>query len=252
MRRLSRLPAALPLCALLACAQPDATDIDAADRDACADILIGEYAINQGAVRTVDESVASIAIVADTSGSMSGRKNAQLREALGMMVDRLDTYRAQGRAIEAGLYGFTASGAAARTLVPFGAFSADRFRDEIGSLPADGGTPLGRAIAYAERELDEHATGRRSLLLLTDGRNERGRNPVDVFGCVVEANRERADAPTQLYVIAFETDVDYFSGLMDHGAYVRDASGALELQETLLGNIRMILEAPYGASSRNR
>ena len=73
MRRLSRLPAALPLCALLACAQPDATDIDAADRDACADILTGEYAINQGAVRTVDESVASIAIVADTSGSMSGR-----------------------------------------------------------------------------------------------------------------------------------------------------------------------------------
>lgn len=217
------------LVILAACTPPPPLDEASADGT--------DYNVSVTSPRPVDEKTISIAILVDTSGSMEGKKIEELKTALHRTIDALGNQTS--KTLEVGLFKFDVS---AQTLVPLGPFNSDALHDAANQLTAHGGTGIGRALAYAERALDGNATGSRNILLLTDGMNESGRSPEEVFEHIIKTNQASNDAYTNLFVIGFDMDPKYFDPLANQGAYV-SASEEGQLVGVMLGNVKRMLEA---------
>ncbi|MEK6963272.1 MAG: VWA domain-containing protein [Nanoarchaeota archaeon] len=128
--------------------------------------------------------------------------------------------------------------------MPIGDFDYTTLTNKVSQLSATSGTPLGVSLAYAERSLDQLGDGAKSIVLLTDGQNTNGREPEEVFRQIQATNVQSGDRLTELYVIAFDTNPEYFQGLKDLGAHVFSAQDAGQLS-TVLGQTKdLILEAP--------
>src|SRR3989344_1047147 len=149
------------------------------------------YEVSVTSPRPVDENTISIAIAVDTSGSMVGEKIKELKRAMYGTIEKFGSYK--GKRLEVGLYEFASH---TETLVPMGTFNPQALRNAVDGLGTGGNTGIGRALAYAERELDASATGGRNILLLTDGENTSGRSPEEVLAYIADTNQRSGDTYT--------------------------------------------------------
>ncbi len=207
------------------------------------------YDVTPREVRPLKSAEKDIAIIVDTSGSMNGRvddekKIVAAKRNLNDMLEGIREYqRKMQNEIKAGIFYFD-DGVVKRSL-PIADFDYSRLTTAVNKLEPDGGTPLGYALAYAERELDKHGSGQKSIILLTDGENTVGRNPDHIFSLIQSTNVLYGDSQTTLYVVAYDTDKDNFAKLEQLGAKVYEARSASELTSVLTTIKRDILpEAP--------
>ena len=182
--------------------------------------------------------------VIDTSGSMDGRVEGErkidsaIKASEGVFGDYEDY--SKDHDVMAGILYMPNSHVS--KLVPMGKFDRKRLESNIKDLKTSGGTPLGIALAYAERELDKTGYGNKNIVLLTDGANTVGKNPVEVYKDIIGSNGN--DVPTNLYVIAFDVNPYTFNGLKELGATVYSAKDGKQLADVLKENTKLILEAP--------
>ena len=182
------------------------------------------------------EGTKSIVFVVDTSGSMDDkldgvRKIDSAKRAMNNMLEYCKTHDDKHNDLEAGLVRFRYS--TPETVIPLEDFNYNSMVSEVQNLIANSNTPLGRSLAVAERDLDSHATGRKYVVLLTDGMNNSGREPDEVFRSIQETNAREGDFPTQLYVVAFDTDRENFAPLQSLGATIFGANQEEELTKVL-------------------
>lgn len=168
----------------------------------------------------------AIAIVYDTSGSMTGsvansknQREAKFKiasEALKNIVERIDGY-ARAHPVEATLITFQG------TPVPFGKWNRTAFDAWLSKFdnPA-GGTPLGEAIASASDTLKSSNLARKHIVVLTDGESNGAINPEAAIRDMKK--RDGAGCP-QVYVVAFDVNSRAFDPIKKVGSTVLPASG---------------------------
>ncbi len=207
------------------------------------------YNVAPAEVRPVKAGEKDIAIVVDTSGSMHDRVDGErkLVTAKRNLTDMLESIRDYQQKmqndVKVGLFYFD-DGVVKRSLA-IDDFNYSRLTAAVEKLETSGGTPLGYALAYAERELDKRGSGQKSIILLTDGENSVGRDPRDVYRVIKSTNVAYNDSQTTLYVIAYDTDKRNFVKLEALGAKVYQARNASELTSVLTTIRKDILpEAP--------
>ena len=197
-----------------------------------------------------------IAFIFDTSLSMWDKvdgkhKIDEARSNLEAMLVQMRDYHKQMQNIKAGLFYFDSG--VVSCAVPIADFNYVTLSNAINHLKASGGTPLGVALAYAERELDVNGTGQKSVILLTDGANSLGKNPAEIFEKIQSTNSTYGDSNTTLYVIAYDTDKSNFKDLEKMGAKLYEAKNASQLTDILTTIRKDILpEAPISPGQFKR
>ena len=212
-------------------------------RESRTDRRIDEQLSSGNATVASREGVAA-AIVIDVSGSMDddvegfdGRRERKIdvaRRAARDLVDQFAKYAADHRdePVLLGLYEFSERSGRpdCRPILPMGVPDRARADAALGSLEAQGGTPIGSAMIFAKRELDTTGLTRRHLLVVTDGENTDGFHPARVASAI--GRRPEAERPS-LYFVAFDIEASRFNRVRDAGALVLGASNARELTGTL-------------------
>ncbi len=125
-------------------------------------------------VATVGVHDAAIVLCIDTSGSMASTDVAPTRSQASHDA-ALDFINSVPDGTRVGIVAFSSSA------LPLGALTADRnaARDALDRLPApNGGTAIGDALQAAAQLLPQ--TGRRAIVLVTDGVNNAGSDPLEV------------------------------------------------------------------------
>ncbi len=201
--------------------------------------------------KVYNPSKKSLVFILDTSSSMneSLNGNSKIDQAKRSLKDILEVYRAHNDKnddLEAALYCFS-DNPLIKELMPLKKFDYHALNNEVDKAQISyfSGTPLGMALARAERELDFFATGNKYIILLTDGENSIGRDPEKVFADIQQSNPKSGDRETTLYVIAFNVDRKVFDPLEKLGAKVREAQNGKELTDVLqAASEEILLEAP--------
>ena len=184
------------------------------------------------------------AIVIDVSGSMrdkvageGGREERKIeiaRRAARDLVEQFARYADEHKneTVLLGIYEFSERTGEpdTRTIIPMGPPDRARADAAVAALRADGGTPIGQAMIDAKRELDKAGLSRRHLLLVTDGENTDGFDPVKV--AQVLNRRPEVERPS-IYFVAFDIEASRFQGVRDAGGLVLAAANARELNSTL-------------------
>jgi Mg-chelatase subunit ChlD len=197
--------------------------------------------------KMIDDSKISVVFALDASGSMdeylNGRpKIAQAKESLVHLLGDYQLYNDSHRNLEAALMYF--QGNDAKFLQGMMAFDYQRLVTMVNIISSGGGTPMGLALAKAEHALDANSSGRRNIVMLTDGENTVGKEPDDVYSMIITTNKINGDATTSLYIITFNQSKEPFQKLETMGAIVKEAKDQAELNEILGQTKNMILEAP--------
>lgn len=205
------------------------------------------YEIPQKSAKARDLNRKSIAFIIDTSGSMNSAlgKATKIASAKAALLHILDIYKKhddEKHDLEAGLFYF--DNGTVRNAVPIAPFNHDALAAGVRNMDASGGTPLGLALAYAERSLKTQSTGRKYIVMLTDGENTVGNDPAQVLTAIQAANDKGEDFPTLLYVVAFNVSRSTFAPLEQRGAKVYEAQDGDKLRDVLISNTEMILEKP--------
>lgn len=168
----------------------------------------------------------AIAIVYDTSGSMTGtvpnsknQMEAKFKiasEAMQNIVGKIDEY-ARTHPVEATLITFQG------TPVPFGKWNRAAFDAWLSKFnnPA-GGTPLGEAITSASDTLKSSKLARKHIVVLTDGESNGAISPEVAIRDMKK--RDGAGSP-QIYVVAFDVNSKAFDPVKKAGSTVLPASG---------------------------
>jgi Ca-activated chloride channel homolog len=141
---------------------------------AAAILLAGAALARPGVLANVAVHDAAVVLCIDTSGSMSSTditptRSEASRTAAASFIDSVP----DGTRI--GIVAFSAAA------VPLGPLTDDRdvAREALARLPApDGGTAIGDALVIASRMLPP--AGRRAIVLVTDGVNNAGSDPIEV------------------------------------------------------------------------
>ena len=184
------------------------------------------------------------AIVIDVSGSMrdsvpgeSGREERKIeiaRRAAKDLVEQFARYAEEHKnePVQLGVYEFSERRGEddLRPILPMGPPDRAKAEAAIARLRADGGTPIGNAMIAAKRELDRTGLTRRHLLLVTDGENTDGHDPVKVAAAI--NRRPEAERPS-IYFVAFDIEASRFDGVRNAGGLVLGAANARELNTTL-------------------
>jgi len=206
------------------------------------------YDVTPKEVKTIQWSRKSIAFIVDTSGSMRDRiegerKIGLAKDALKHILGAYSKHNNSNNDLEAALFCFDGNDGV-KKVVGLQKFDYGLLSSKVNDLTADANTPPGKSLAAAERELDAKATGRKYIVMLTDGENNEGWSPEKVFKLINESNEKTGDNKTQLYVIAFNTSKNKFKPLEGLGATVYEAKDGAALLETLVQNAELILEKP--------
>lgn len=188
----------------------------------------------------------ALAIVYDTSGSMleqvkdgSGNRSPKYRvanRALESIIQRLQAVASGGssgirRPLECGLIVFKNDHAA--VAVPFGAFDADAWHSWLkGFALPQGSTPLGEAVRLAGQKLLASDLPRKHVLILTDGMNTRGPDPVAVIPKLKE-DAARRKTGLSYHFVAFDVDAGVFGRVKKLGATVVGAADEKQLNSQL-------------------
>ena len=205
-----------------------------------------EYADRHlGTPPTLREGLA-MAIVYDTSGSMADRVPNALKlpepkfqiagRAANSIFDQLDAYvagTAPGTVREVQAELLVLKTLRARRVLSMRPFQSSVFKEAIASLPwPRGGTPLGRALQTASRDLLKSPLSRKHVLVVTDGENTEGPPPEEVLPGI-RADCERFGASLQIHFIAFDVAAKVFDPVKNLGATVVGAADEIQLKEQL-------------------
>jgi len=186
----------------------------------------------------------ALVIVYDTSGSMremvttaTGKKSPKYiigNRALEQIIARIDHYATNSpvvRTVHAGLCIF--DGREPRAAVPFGPFQSARMLDWIKNYPGpNSGTPLGSAIQAASRPLLASKLSQKHILVITDGQNTIGPDPIAIVPNV-QKSAEKGGTPIYVHFVAFDIDAKVFSPLKKLGVTVVGAADETQLNQQL-------------------
>ncbi|MFA7344877.1 MAG: vWA domain-containing protein [Terrimicrobiaceae bacterium] len=205
-------------------------------------LLLLLIALSPIGVAAYGESGVAIAIVYDTSGSMSdkvptdgGQKKKYViaSEALGKIVGKIDAYAKSGNKVQAGIVCFPGPSNRADA-VPFAAWNPEPFRKWLGAFNAPGGgTPLGDAVLAASRLVADSPLAKKHVVVLTDGENNQGISSDEGVRAGSEYARKKNGAAISYYFVAFDTSASQFGDLKKKGAVVLSAGNETELQKGL-------------------
>ncbi|MBI4623961.1 MAG: hypothetical protein HY736_12190 [Verrucomicrobia bacterium] len=182
----------------------------------------------------------ALAVIYDTSGSMrrpiagspGGASDVKYRiaqRALLKVITRLESFAKNPSAPPLSICVYVFKGQDAVTALPLAPFDAANLRQWLASMKLpEAATPLGDALALASRDLLAVNAISRHVLMLTDGVNTAGRDPV---GALVELNRAAGQKklPVGVHVIALDLNPQVFSGLKAQGATLIGAANEAEL-----------------------
>jgi Mg-chelatase subunit ChlD len=181
---------------------------------------------------------AAVAILVDTSGSMSEKapgdsrpKYVVAQEALEAMLDATDAFiaRRPDFPIKIGVYSFSSS---VRVLRPIQPYDRGAIRSTLAGLPRPGGgTAIGDAMREARPDLYRAGVFRKYLLVVTDGENTNGRSP----DAVAREIWQKSEGGVQTYFVAFDTSPEKFAFLKNVGGDVIGAGTGVELRTALDG-----------------
>jgi hypothetical protein len=113
----------------------------------------------------------------------------------------------------------------------------------VDALSLGKGTPIGEAMVLAKQDLDRSGFAQRHILLVTDGDNTQGRDPVQVARAMsLLPPYEQAG----IHFIAFDAAASKFNGIREAGGTVLGASNAAELDQSLdfILDRKILLEMP--------
>lgn len=194
------------------------------------------------AVAAYAEPGVAIAIVYDTSGSMSDRVPAAggqkqkyiiASEALANIVNKIDAYAKSGNKVQAGIVCFPGSSKGVNA-VPFANWNPELFRQWLGNFNTpDGGTPLGDAILTASKLVADSPLARKHIVVLTDGENNQGIPTDEGVRGGLEYAHKKDGGTISYYFIAFDTSAAQFGNVKKKGAVVLSAANETELQRGL-------------------
>jgi VWFA-related protein len=181
-----------------------------------------------------DQGPVSLAVLFDTSGSMTGANLAGGQQAVGQVLSWLDP-----AADEVALFTFDRQ---IREEVPF-THDASRVQSAVGHLRGRGQTSLYDAIASTATTLSKRPSARRAVIVITDGvDNSSAMTPADVSGLA-----SRIDVP--IYVMAVVSPLDHpGSEMAVAGAERSPASTDLASLASWTGGSLTIVSAPAHAS----
>ena len=140
-----------------------------------------------------------VALVVDRSGSMLGSKYDSLIDSIDTFVD---TLQATPTIERVGLASYNDAASVDVTMTE----NLDELRTGIRALPVGGFTSISRGMAAGEIVLDGLAARdfvERTMIVMTDGRHNRGPEPRDVAGPL-------AAAGVTIHTITFGADADQF------------------------------------------
>jgi len=193
-----------------------------------------------------EEEGVAIAIIYDTSGSMSepvkdatGKSEPKYviaNRALIAIANRIQTFATNGaagtpRKIQAALFVFKDERPyAALPLAPFqpGAFTtwAQGFSDPTG------GTPLGNTLNAASQAVFKSGLSHKHVLVITDGVNTVGSAPAPVL-VRLQQQQAQHQTPLSVHFVAFDVDAKIFDGVKKLGATVVGAANETQLNQQL-------------------
>lgn len=186
----------------------------------------------------------ALAIVYDTSGSMrdavptaDGKRAAKWligNRALEHIIQRIDHFSTNSpllHPVQAGLFVFQGQGV--REAVPFGSFQSARMLDWVKNYRGpDSGTPLGLAIEAASRPVLASKLNQKHILVITDGQNTIGPDPVAIVPRIQKSAESRGGS-VFLHFVAFDVDAKVFSPLKKLGVTVVGAADEKQLNQQL-------------------
>ena len=195
----------------------------------------------------------AIALLMDTSGSMKdpvrdsdGTSRAKIdiaKRVCRKTIGDLQEFAAKTPELplSVGLYEF--SGGSCRAILPLGPFQPEETLAAVDRLRPSQGTPIGEAILTAKGALDQSGLFRKHMVLLTDGENTTGRDPV-LFARAIAALPPEEQAG--IHCIAFQVQASKFQGIKDAGGTVLEATNAAELGQSMDFILRrkILLELP--------
>ena len=103
-------------------------------------------------------------------------------------------------------------------------------KDAIDHLEAGGGTAIGEAIIAGKRQLNQAGKKKNYIIVITDGENTEGRQPIDAVKAIRALPEEQQPG---IYLVAFDIEAREFDDLKNQGVLVVEARSADSLQETL-------------------
>jgi uncharacterized protein with von Willebrand factor type A (vWA) domain len=192
---------------------------------------------------------AAVAILIDTSGSMSDNPPSEARpkyvlaqQAIEAMLDATDAFVAKRPEfpIKIGIYSFSSG---VRVLRRVQSYDREAIRTALATLPRPGGgTAIGEALREARPDLYRAGVFRKYLLVVTDGDNTSGRSPDEVAREIWS----RSQGSVQVYFVAFDTSPEKFAFLKEVGGDViaADTGGALRQALDGIYQGRILAEAP--------
>jgi hypothetical protein len=191
-----------------------------------------------------DADGVALAIVYDTSGSMKepartadGKQAAKWiigNRALEQIIQRVQKFATSSvppRAIHAGLYVFRGTGSA--EAVKFAPWNARAMLDWVKQYSGpNSGTPLGSTIELASRALLNSKFTQKHILVVTDGINTSGPDPVVVVPRINKASESKG-SPIFIHFVAFDIDAKVFAPLKKLGVTVVGATDEKQLGQQL-------------------
>ena len=209
-------------------------------------ILIGAFGLALEPITPLaaSEDGVALAIVYDTSGSMKepartadGKQAAKWiigNRALEQIIHRIQKFATNSvppRTVHAGLYIFRGNGSA--EAVKFAPWNAPAMLDWVRQYPGpNSGTPLGATIDFASRPLLNSKFTQKHILVVTDGINTSGPDPVVVVPKINKAS-ETKGGPIFIHFVAFDIDAKVFAPLKKLGVTVVGATDEKQLGQQL-------------------
>jgi Mg-chelatase subunit ChlD len=189
--------------------------------------------------RTQYANVKSIAIILDTSTSMDERINGtsklvSAKRSIKTLLDKCEEHKTE-MVINAGLLYFSGFGNV-KLASPIESFEYNRLYNSLQRLSTHGSTPLGLGLITAKRELDKTKAGEEYIVLLTDGENTSGEDPLEMLRKINKTDEERHDPKTKVYIVPFGMKEKVHNRLASDGAIVIPADN----EEELLNQFRYI------------
>jgi hypothetical protein len=203
------------------------------------------------------------AILVDTSGSMedqvvgsdgsSVRKIAVARRAVVDLIRQFEQYARKNpeRPVLVGVYEFSSRDRQqhCRSIVGMGPPDLAAAEAAVEQIMPRGGTPIGDAMIRANRDLDLTGMSRRHILVVTDGKNNKGYSP----GAVADAiARQPQEDRASVYFVAFDVSAERFNAVKEAGGLVLEAANERELNQTMdfILTGRILVEQPTVPADR--
>ncbi len=184
------------------------------------------------------------AILVDTSGSMEDKvpgadsagtaKIVIARRAVTDLIRQFEEFVQKNpeKRVVVGVYEFSSRDDQphCRQVVALGPPDSGIAVNALERMIPEGGTPIGDAMIRAKLDLDRTGMLRRHMLVVTDGKNNKGYSPGDVASAIA---RQPDEGRVSLYFVAFDIGADRFSRVKDAGGLVLEAANERDLNQTM-------------------